>query len=218
MDLEQVLRDMEMQRSEKTASAPETSDERLQGALAAAVEKTAAVAPAVSRSSASPVNDLMKIANTIAGSEKEAELAHAAMLGTMFAESAVAKFASYDAQIKVAMANDTPSAGALKEAAEYGYAIALQEVAAQLGEQEKVAGDVSDDELAKLAAEVGYSDTMQKIAAEVGYSDTLEKVAAEEYQAGHDQALQDVHTAAMTEFYKGAAEVEMLVNLHNQNR
>jgi hypothetical protein len=200
MDLESVLRDMELQGQDKTASEQVPSvDAKLQTALVEAVQKTAAtVAPEPKVAASSPVDDLMKIASTLAGTEKESELAHAALLGSMFGEAAIAKFAAYDAQVKIAMAkeaNATPSEALLKEAVAYGY---------NLAKQEKTAG-ASNDELFKLAAQKGYEDT-------------CEKIAREQYAAGHDQGLQDIHTGAMVEFIKGAAEVEMLVNLQTQAR
>jgi hypothetical protein len=199
MDLESILNQMETQGQDKVANELTPNvDAKLQNALVEAVQKTAAtVAPAPVAATSSPVDDLMKIAETLAGTEKEAELAHAALLGNMFGEAAIAKFAAYDAQVKIAMskeANATPSEALLKEAVQYGYNLALQEKTA-----------ASDEELLKVAAQRGYEDTM-------------EKIAREQYAAGHDQSLQDVHTAAMTEFMKGAAEVEMLVNLAAQAR
>ena len=198
MDLESILNQMETQGQDKTAGElPQNVDAKLQSALVDAVQKTAAtVAPAPKVAAASPVDDLMKIAETLAGTEKEAELAHAALLGNMFGEAAIAKFAAYDAQVKIAMSKEaaTPDEALLKEAVAYGY---------NLAQQEKTAA--SDDDLLKLAAQKGYEDTQ-------------EKIAREQYAAGHDQGLQDIHTAAMTEFMKGAAEVEMLVNLAAQGR
>lgn len=205
MDLEQVLKQMQGSAQEKTAStSPQTTDAKLQGALAAAVEKTAAAVTPAPATAGDPIQDLLKVAETIAGSEKEAELAHAAMLGTMFAEAAVAKFAAFDAQVKIAAAQEAqtqrsaaPNEQLLKAAAEAGYREAMQQVAAAQ-EQEKMAG-ASDDELVKMAAEQGYQDTM-------------EKIAVEQYKAGHDTAMQEVHQVAMGEFLKGAAETEMLLN------
>ena len=49
-------------------------------------------------------------------------------------------------------------------------------------------------------------------AAEYGYKLAHDKMA-EDYDAGHREALQHVHQSAMAEFVKGAAEVQVMVDL-----
>lgn len=198
MDLDKVIAQLESQDRQKTASAPLSVDARLQSVLAETLEKTAA---SVTPPSAveDPVAGLMKMASELAGVEKESELALANMLGQAFADGAIAKFASYDAQVKIAMAqqeNDGQEEYLLKSAADQGYADAMQMV--QQAQQDKLAG-MDDESLVKMAAEQGYSDAMQKIA-EVQYED------------GYNNQVQEIHKVACQEFLRGAAETEMLLN------
>lgn len=198
MDLDKVIAQLESQDRQKTASAPLSVDARLQSVLAETLEKTAASVTPPSAAD-DPVAGLMKMASELAGVEKESELALANMLGQAFADGAIAKFASYDAQVKIAMAQQE-NAGQeeylLKSAADQGYADAMQMV--QQAQQDKLAG-MDDESLVKMAAEQGYSDAMQKIA-EVQYED------------GYNTQVQEIHKVACQEFLRGAAETEMLLN------
>lgn len=173
MDLQSVIKNME-EGSVKSAAAQPAPSAQEQN-LTAALEKAAGdTAP----SAAQPVDAvaaLMKTANELAGAEKEAEVAHAALCGQAFADGAVAKFAQYDVQAQ--------QAGLAKEAS--------------------IPGDSgSDDAFIKAAAEQGYADANEKIAAD--------------YQAGHDEIMQNVHDQAAGEFLKGAAEVDIMVQRAQQ--
>lgn len=172
MLLNEIIRQMEDSEGQtKSAAAPEEApDVKLNKAL----EKAAGTAnrTAAQDSSVDAVDVLFKTANALAGTEKEAEVAHAALCGQAFADGAIAKFAAYDAQMQT-----VKTAGMSTQ-------------------------DMSDEALVKAAAEAGYQETLEKLSAE--------------YQAGHDAALQDVHDQAATEFLKGAAEVEVMVNLVQQ--
>lgn len=200
MDLQQVIAQLEAQDQIKTAAAaPSLSVEaRLQGALAETLEKTAAsVQPQIAADD--PVAGLMKMASELAGSEKEAELALANMLGQAFADGAIAKFAAYDAQVKIAMAQQASPddiAAIQKEAAEYGYAQAIAEV------QQVRQGGFGEAE----------DDTLVKAAAEMGYNDAMEKVATAQFEEGFNAEVANIHSAACGEFLKGAAETEILLN------
>ena len=50
------------------------------------------------------LSEVLKVAENLAGMDKEAELRHAEMMGAAFADAAISRFASYDAQVKVAEA------------------------------------------------------------------------------------------------------------------
>ncbi len=180
MDLETTIERMEAEEGQmKSAAALPASPAKTN--LDAALEKAAAApapaTPVVQEMDA--VDALMKTANALAGTEKEADIAHAAICGQAFADGAISKLAAYDAQVQRAVLETT------KQAAAVG-APAAQ----------------SDDDLIKAAAEQGYQDTLEKMSAE--------------YQSGHDDALQQVHDQAATEFLKGAAEVEALVDIAAQ--
>jgi hypothetical protein len=187
MDLDKLIADMEAQKvTTKTASenAAPSTDTRLQEALATALEKTAAVAPAPV-SADDPVMNLMKMATQLAGAEKESELAHANLCGQAFVDGMLAKAAMYDAQVKTAMAQQT-----LPPVAYYS------ENATTL----------------KTAAEQGYNDALLKVAAEQGYADAQQKIAEAQFEDGFNTQVKEIHDLACGEFMKGAAETEVLLN------
>ncbi|RKY28715.1 MAG: hypothetical protein DRP83_00005, partial [Planctomycetota bacterium] len=96
----------------------------------------------------------------------------------------------------------SPLADAVKIAAQQGHADAT----AALEEQQKEASDAETlQEIVKLA-EFGNQEAQA----------FLQKLAAEEYDRGKEAALEEVHNTAAQEFLKGAAEVQVLVNLANQ--
>ncbi len=260
MDLDQVLEEMQANETQtKVASAPAAIPAERSDALLHALEKTAQAPVQPVGAGGDVVDDLVKMASELAGTEKEAEVAHASLLGQAFADAAISKFASYEAQAtqelayaeqqKIAAApyyddGDYATDEELEKVAVLGYgdAYALAEA-----EMEKEAASYEDEEdyeeLQKIAAEVGYADAANlvqaemekeagyddeaaeidyfvktasdddviKVASEAGYSDTIEKIA-EDYQEGHDEALQEVHDVAMGEFLKGAAETESIIN------
>lgn len=191
MDLDKVIAQLEAQDLQKTASAPLSVDARLQSVLAETLEKTAAsVAPPTAAED--PVMGLMKMASELAGTEKESELAFANLLGQAFADGSIAKFAAYDAQVKIAMSqqvNEDQDEYLYKSAAEQGYADAVS----------IMQSNYQDDAVIKTAAEQGYYDATQKI-------------AEAQYEAGYNEQVNQIHKLACGEFFKGAAETEMLLN------
>jgi hypothetical protein len=198
MDLSNVIAQLEAQDHQKTAAAPTSVDARLQSVLAETLEKSAAsVTPPSAQDD--PVPGLMKMASQLAGAEQETELALANMMGQAFADGAIAKFAAYDAQVKIAMAqqeNSSQDEYLLKSAASQGYADAIE--LAQQAYNEKVSS-TNDEYIVKQAAEQGYSDAMQK-------------VAEAQYEEGFNTQVNEIHKIACGEFLKGAAETEMLLN------
>lgn len=167
--------------------------------LDAALNKVAASETPTQQPSGSPEEALFGMATKLASAEQEASLAEARMLGAAIAEGFTTKMAEYEAQAKVAQANVAPPAPAatddgIKQAAEQGFATAAD------SEVEKLASALAqmpEDELRQKAAEAGYQNVMQKV--------------AENYQAGHDAALQQVANTAYGEFLKGAAETEVML-------
>jgi|GEM_PF-2494637 len=261
MDLDQVLEEMKVSETQtKVASsepAPASNPEEKPDALMDALSKTAKVDEPPAESP-DVVDDLMKMASELAGTEKEAEVAHAALLGQAFADAAISKFAAYDAQAAAVAAEQTPpeppkvAAAApevpapeaapeppapeetpepsLKQAAAAGYEDALALIQAQQAEAapaapEKVAeapqepaapADPAQPDIAEFLKSASDEEVAQA-AAQAGYSDTVAKLA-NEYQAGHDQAMQEVHDVAAGEFLKGAAEAEHIVNVARQQQ
>ena len=209
MQLEQLLKQMEQpEAQEKVAS--ETEGTKLAEALKQATAPAPVAAPAAPQQDA--VADLMKMAAEMAGTEKEAEVAHAAMLGQAFADAAITKFAAYQAAAqqvdleKSAGAVQAASTGQYSEedmqkAAQYGYTQAQEDLATVEEAQEKLAA----------AAEVLAPEELEKFAAENGYTELLEKMASD-YAEGYQEAMEEVKVAAATEFLKGAAEAEILIN------
>lgn len=181
MDLNSVLKAMEDGQMKIAAAENPPAATAEAGALASALEKAAQAIP--SRDGGNPVNALMQMADTLAGAEKEAEVAFAAVCGQAFADAAISKFASYDAQARM---------------------IQAQQPVPQPKEAE-----VSANDRAKLAA--ADENELVKFAATKGYEDTMQKAAAD-YQAGQQEALNEVHAIATGEFLKGAAEAEVTLN------
>lgn len=142
------------QAPEKTASTHSALVSALNEALAPS-EKTASEA-----ASASPVTDVMKVAQEIAGSEKEAAEKEARLLGAAFADAAVARLGDWS---KVASQMVT-SAPATQGNADFG------KFAAQ------------NPELVQQAAQIGYETAkadLEKQAEESyvqGYNDTVETI------------------------------------------
>jgi hypothetical protein len=202
MDLDSILKRMEQTDEQQKVASAQTSvrsPEAEASALAGALEKAAGAPPKQSTGD-NAVADLLKMAEKLAGTEQESELVHAAMLGQAFADAAINKFAAYDAQVKIAMAQDDRATDAelQKTAAQEGYN-AAQNLIAQAGTQTKLA---EDDQLIKEAAELGYKYAQEKV--------------AEEYKLGYDNAMLDVRNTAANEFIKGAQETAIMINHHRQ--
>lgn len=191
MDLSNVIAQLEAQEQQKTASDSPSVEARLQSVLADTLEKTAASATPVPEAD-DPVAGLMKQASQLAGAEQETELALANMLGQAFADGAIAKFAAYDAQVKIAMAQEEADSSLLKSAASQGYADAVS--------------------LLKQAQNENSDEAILKQAAEQGYNDAAEKIAEAQYTEGFNAQVNEIHKIACGEFLKGAAETELLLN------
>lgn len=203
MNLDEVIRSMEQGSGVEKTAAQQTPNPEAQ--LTAALEKAASAPIASPHNGGNVVGELLKMANQLAGTEKDAELNHMALCGQAFADSAIARFAEFDAlasqHVKTAEAPSLDEETLVKTAAELGY-----------GEVMKAAANVADPApVANTEMEKLSEDEIVKIAAETGYQETLEKAAAD-YKAGQDQALQEVHDLAAQEFLKGAAETEIFLN------
>lgn len=170
--------------AEKTASTHIALVSALNEALTPKEKVAAEKAPA-----ASPVDDVMKVAQEMAGAEKEAALKEAQILGAAFADAAVARLSDWSktAQQMVAGAPAlTPTVQAL--------------VDAPLGTDfSKFAQH--NPELVKQAAQLGY----EKATAD------LEKQAEDSYVQGYNDTVETIHKTAAIEFLKAAAVTAQIV-------
>jgi uncharacterized protein YihD (DUF1040 family) len=250
MELDKVIAQMENNDGQTKVASQQAAPVATPN-LSAALEKAAGVPV----QDADAIDVLMKTANELAGTEKEADVAHAALCGQAFADGAIAKLAAYDAQVQQLALQETKVAAYIPEgmskvaaasmelndeeivklASEVGYQTTMNELMGGMSKVAAASMELSDDEIVKLASEVGYQTTVEalggeemskvaaatadmsddevvKLASEVGYQHTIEKIA-EEYNEGHNDALQQVHDQAAGEFLKGAAETETLLNM-----
>ena len=144
-----------------------------------------------------------------------------ATLETPEQEKVASEIPKADAPLKNAL--ETALKGTEKKAEEKNPVNDLLKVAAELAEQEKTAeiqqaalcgAAFADAQIQRYAA----YDAQLKMAAAQGYDaanaavDPQEKLAAD-YAAGGETALQEIQTATMKEFLKGAAEIEVFLNL-----
>lgn len=170
------------------------------------------------------VNTLLKVAMDLSGAEKQAELAHAALMGQAVADAAIARFSTYQNEMaKVASVSGGYTESDVEEATRIGYQAGVEagiKHASEMGsgnaEQEKVAAYFAQGET-KLAAaaEVLSTEDLLKFAEQEGLTPVLEKMA-EEYEAGYKQAEAEITELARTEFLKGAAETEIMIDLLKQ--
>lgn len=200
MEFGKLIESLQTNETEKTAAAP--AEETDAGkALEAALEKVAAAAPQQSPESKDPLADLMKIAADLAGTEKEGEIKHAAILGHTIAEAAIGTLAAYDAELsKQASESATEVNEQVKEAAIRGY---QDTVAALIAEQpsEKVANTEEVETLVKQAEAQGYS----REDVYTALNELSTKTAEDQFVMGQQTAVDEVYTATYNEFLKGAA-------------
>jgi len=212
MEFGKLIESIQANDTEKTAAAP--AEETDAGkALEAALEKVAASAPQEAPNAADPVDDLMKIAADLAGTEKEAELQHAALLGHAFADAAIGTWAAYDAELSKAASEQGAEVNEqVKQAALQGY----QDTVAALNRgvpQEKVAGESEEIEhLVKQAEAQGYSreDVYNAL------NELSTKTASEQFVMGQQAAVDEVYAAAYNEFMKGAAVCATVIQAVNE--
>ncbi len=230
MELDKLLDTLENDNgSVKTASAPAEggTGTALQAALKTSLQKTAAAAASVPVA-ANPVDTLEKLAEDIAGTEKEAEVVHAATMGRAFADAALEQFSALDAKVAhlqqpvplapvAAPAQSSEVDNAIKLAAEIGYNDTKERIAEEIFTDKMAsATPYQREELVKVAADAGREDLLVKAAAERGYQETIEKVATAQYAAGESEALSQVHDTAAGEFLKGAQETSILIDKARQ--
>lgn len=183
MQLEQLLKSIERGETEKTASSQDTTpntDDQLKAALGRALEKVAGEEQTKEAADADPVDALLKIANDLEGVEKQAEIELATSMGRAFADAAVNRWAEFNGQLKQAQYEEQQKLASMQA----GY---------QTGQQ--------------MLAD---ADMQIKQAQAQGNHALAEKLAADQYNAGQEAALVDIHNTAAIEFLKGAAEIETI--------
>ncbi len=166
-----------------SGSAPSSNDagERLKQALK---EATAPEAQAKTASTASPVEDLTKIAADLSKAEHEAITKEAQLYGAALCDGFMARAAQY------------------KEAAEKAAALAPQPTKTAAANDESFEKFAAENpELVKSAAEVGYTSTMQQ----------LEKLAEAAYAKGWNTTVQQIHKAASDCFVAGFKDTLQLI-------
>jgi hypothetical protein len=160
---------------EKTASASNPLVAALHEALKPE-EKTASAAP-----EKSPVDDVMKVAQELAGAEKEAALKEAQLLGAAFADAAIARMGEWN-KTAAQMVAAAP-APAVQVPADFG----------KFAEQ--------NPELVQKAAQLGYEQAKAD----------LEKQAEDSYVKGYNDTVETIHKTAAIEFLKAAAVTAQIV-------
>lgn len=161
--------------AEKTASNQSALVSALNEALAPKETKFAAA-------ESSPVNDVMKVAEELAGAEKEAALKEASLLGTAFADAAIARMAEWNKTAQQ-MLMSAPAVQAVQGNADFG----------KFAQQ--------NPELVKQAAQIGY---------ETAKAD-LEKQAEDSYVQGYNDTVETIHKTAALEFLKAAAVTAQII-------
>lgn len=163
--------------TEKVASTQTALVSAMKDALAPA-EKTAGE----KTTGASPVDDVMKVAEEMAGAEKEAALKEAQMLGTAFADAAIARMTEWNKTAQQMLAA-APTAPAVSSNTDFG----------KFAEQ--------NPDLVKQAAQLGY----EKAKAD------LEKQAEDSYVQGYNDTVETIHKTAALEFLKAASVTAQIV-------
>jgi hypothetical protein len=167
--------------TDKTAAAAPPAADPLAAALAAALEDTTKTASAAPVTTASPVNDVMKIAEELAGIEQAAQLKQASVLGAALADSFVARLGQW--QEKAAALVQQPVATQSSFAKTAAENPALLQQAQQVG-YAKTAADLQRHAEEQFAS--GFDDTV-KLCHDLGV-DQFVKGAAQ-MDAILDQAL-----------------------------
>lgn len=212
MEFGKLIESIQASDTEKTAAAPVEGMDASK-ALEAALEKVAASAPQQAPAAGDPVDDLMKIASDLAGTEKEAELQHAALLGHAFADSAIGTWAAYDAELsKTASEQGVEVNEQVKSAALQGYYDTVAALNAA-PEGEKVAAEDEEIEvLVKQAEAQGY--TRDDVYAALNELNT--KTASDQFVMGQQAAVDEVYATAYNEFMKGAAVAATVIESVSQ--
>jgi len=212
MEFGKLIESLEVNETEKTAAAAPAEEIDAGKALEAALEKVAASAPSQSTESGDPLTDLMKIASDLAGTEKEGEIKHAALLGHTFADAALGTWAAYDAELRKQASESAAGVNEqVKEAAIQGY----QDTVAALNTpqpQEKVADTQEIETLVKQAETRGYS----REDVYTALNELSTKTASEQFAMGQQTAVDEVYTATYNEFMKGAAVAAKVLEVARQ--
>ena len=188
MKIDRILAGIrESQAAEKTAGeAPVSTDKAAstQTTLVSAMNDALAsnVKTASEATQASPVTDVMKVAQELAGTEKEAAVKEAQILGAAFADAAVARLGDWS-KVASQMVAGAPVVQAIPGNTDFG----------KFAQQ--------NPELVKQAAQLGY----EKATAD------LEKQANDSYVQGYNDTVETIHKTAALEFLKAAAVTAQII-------
>lgn len=204
MNLQNLLTSIRASQTTKTAAAAPApvaaSPAPTETKLAAALREVAAVSTdsVKTASATSPVADVMKVAEEIAGSEKAAALKEAALLGAAYADAAIVRFAEWQKA-----AGELPAPASIPAMGQK--VAALQSGAVQ-----------ADDTFKKYAEE---NPVLARQAVALGYSPTaagLEKLAEDSYVQGYNDQVSEIHKVASEEFLKAAALTSLIIEKSSQ--
>lgn len=218
MLIDKLLADIDAQEKQASAAAPDpakTAENQLSSALGETLQKVAAqAAPAPGN----PVQDLFKLAEEIQNSEKQAEVHQAALCGRAFAHAAIEEFASYDAAAKTAAAQ-SGGAQLAEQAVKVAASDAELQKAAELGYQDaaiRVQEEIQAASAETKLASINMNENVLEKIAQVGYVQTQEKIAAEQFEQGYGACMTEVRDRAAEEFFKGAMEVDYMLQASQQ--
>lgn len=187
MKIDRILAGIrESQAAEKTAGAAPVSTEKAastQTALVSAMNDALATTEKTSSENVpSPVDDVMKVAQELAGAEKEAAVKEAQILGAAFADAAVARLGDWS-KIASQLVAGAPVVQAIPGNTDFG----------KFAQQ--------NPELVQQAAQLGY----EKATAD------LEKQAEDSYVQGYNDTVETIHKTASLEFLKAAAVTAKII-------
>jgi hypothetical protein len=186
MKIDRILAGIrESQAAEKQASEVPAASVTEKNSLVSAMKDALASTDKIASEKAvvaSPVDDVMKVAQELADSEKEAAIKEAQLLGAAFADSAVARLGDWS-KIAQQMVATAPVAQPVQGTTDFN----------KFAQQ--------NPELVKQAAQLGY----EKAKAD------LEKQAEDSYVQGYNDTIETIHKTAAIEFLKAASVTAQII-------
>jgi len=217
--LKSILERLNVAEMQKTAAEKNPTKQTLEEVVKkVAADMTPAAVATAPGNSADAVATLSKVAASLLNADKEAQFAEAQMLGAAFADAAITKLASFEAQIasEKTASSDPMSADLdtlIKIAAEIGYQdtqgrlLKLAMEAEEAKKEEDKKEDTKKEEDKKMIPPFLKEKTEDKKPC----PSEAEKAAAE-YIQGYQEAAEQIKVATEIEFLKGAAIAEEVVS------
>jgi hypothetical protein len=211
--LKSILERLNVAEMQKTAAEKNPTKQTLEEVVKkVAADMTPAAVATAPGSSADAVATLSKVAASLLNADKEAQFAEAQMLGAAFADAAITKLASFEAQI--ASEKTASSAGnsadldaLIKIAAEIGY----QDTQGRLLKMAMEAEEDKKDDTKKEEEKKMIPPFLKEKTEDKKPCPSEEEKAAAEYVQGYREAAAQIKEAAEIEFLKGAAIAEEIV-------